>query len=427
MASNFHFLLTLIAFFSLIFASETGIARTVFKPNAFFLPVLKDNSTSLHVVNIQKRTPLKSIPFLVDLNGKFLSVNCEQGYLSSTYNAPICHSTQCSQVGNHFCHKCSSKAKPGCHNNTCAVMTTNPLTHKSVVGEIAQDTLAIQTIQGSNPGPLAAVRRFLFVCAQSSFLQGPLPQNVQGIVGFGHNPISLPIQLASHFGFPHKFALCLSSKNSQNGVIFLGNTSYRIQQRDFSQGLHYTPLTIGPQGEYYIPVKSIRINQKLVQFNTSLLSRTRSFGGTMISTTTPYTSLEHSIFQNFTEFFANEFTAIGASQVNAISPFGVCFNKLPPPVPKVGIAAPVINFVMQNRYVTWSIYGSNSIVEARPGIWCLAFVDGGFKPRAPIVLGAYQLEDNIFEFDLARSRLGFRVSLRADWATCDRFNFTSSA
>ncbi|XP_027107646.1 gamma conglutin 1-like [Coffea arabica] len=423
MASRFNFILAFSTLVSLLFASAPGAAQAPFNPNALYLPVLKDNATSLLVVDIYKRTPLKSIPLLVDLNGKFLSVNCEQDYLSSTYNAPICHSTQCSQVENHFCHTCLSQAKPGCHNNTCAVLATNPLTNTNVVSELAQDTLAIKTIEASNPGPLAVVRYFLFACTPSSFLQGPLPQNVQGIVGFGHNQVSLPRQLASHFGFPQKFALCLSSKTNQNGVIFLGNASYRIGDKDISQGMQYTPLTIGSQGEYQILVKSIRINHKPVQFNRPLLSRTRSFGGTVIGTTDPYTVLEHSIFENFTQFFTNEFTAIGASQVDPVSPFGVCFNKLPPPVPKVDIAAPIIDFVMENRDTAWSIFGSNSIVKARPGIWCLAFVDGGYKPRAPIVLGAYQLEDHIFEFDLASSQLGFRVTLKADYNTCDQFNF----
>lgn len=406
------------------FASESRTG-----PNSLLVPVYKDNQTSLHVINIQKRTPLKTIPFLVDLNGKFLSVNCDQDYLSSTYNPPFCHSTLCARTGPHFCHKCSSSApKPGCHNNTCAVITTNPLTKRNVAAEIAQDVLAIQStnLQGSNPGQLVIVRRFLFACTPSFFLQGPLPKNVQGIAGFGHNPVSLPIQLASHFGFPPKFAFCLPSINNQNGVIFFGNTSYRIHPGiDFSVNMKFTPLSVGSQGEYFILVKSIRISDREIPLNASLISRTRSFGGTMISTINPYTVLEHSIYQTFSQFFTNEMTRMGASQVDTISPFGVCFRNVQE-LPKVGIGAPLIDFVMQNRNVSWRIYGPNSLIQARPGIWCFAFVDGGSRPRASIVLGAHQLENTIVEFDLARSRLGFSAPLHLSRVSCGQFNFTSS-
>ncbi|CAI9102263.1 OLC1v1000504C1 [Oldenlandia corymbosa var. corymbosa] len=440
MASSFnlHFLLafsTILVLF--LFGFETAgtvsaVNRAPFSQSAtvLILPVLKDNTTSLHIVNIRKRTPLTSIPFVVDLNGRFLSVNCDKDYFSSTYNAPICRSTQCSLVGTHFCQKCSSsQARPGCHNNTCAIITTNPLNRQHVVGEIAQDVVAIQTLnyQASNPGRFVVLRRFLFACVPSSFLQGPLPKYVQGMAGFDHHPVSLPRQIASHFGFQPKFAMCLSSMNNQNGVIFFGNATYRITpENDFSQALRYTPLFIGSRGEYFIPVKAIRINRKQIQFNTTLHSKTMRTGGTMISTTSPYTALEHNIFQVVTQVFAKEFSAIGASQTNAVSPFGVCFNKLPPPVPKVTIGAPIIDFVMQNRDVTWSIYGSNSIIQARPGTWCLAFVNGGYNPRASIVLGAYQLEDHIVEFDLARSRFGFTETLLSKYTRCSQFNFNST-
>ncbi|CAI9097461.1 OLC1v1033893C1 [Oldenlandia corymbosa var. corymbosa] len=431
MASKFAFTLLIIFFISqiyLCFVPKTAGALLAQAPptNALVLPVLKDGTTSLHIVNILKGTPLKSIPYVVDLNGKFLSFSCEQGYSSSTYNAPICQSTQCSLFGTHFCKKCSSfLTKSGCRNNTCAVIATNPLTRQNVVGEIAQDVVAFQTLENgsNNPRSLAVLRHLMFACVPSSFFQGPLPNNVQGLAGFNQDQTSLPRQLSSKFGLHPKFALCLSSENNETGVIFFGNASYRIASRnDFSQALQYTPLSIGSRGEYFVTIKSIMINHKPVQFNTALLSRT------MISTINPYTTLEHSIFQSVTQVFAKEFSAIGASQTNAVSPFGACFNKLPRHVTKDGIlGAPIIDFVMQNENVTWSINGSNSLFQARPGIWCLAFVDGGFNPRASIVLGAFQLEDHIVEFDLSRSLLGFtQTVLSKDDSKCSQFNFNST-
>jgi hypothetical protein len=42
---------------------------------------------------------------------------------------------------------------------------------------------------------------------------------------------------------------------------------------------------------------------------------------------------------------------------------------------------------------------------------CLGFVDGGKEPRTTFVIGGHQLEDNILEFDLVSSKLGFSSSL----------------
>ncbi|KAL3626099.1 GLC7-interacting protein 2 [Castilleja foliolosa] len=58
---------------------------------------------------------------------------------------------------------------------------------------------------------------------------------------------------------------------------------------------------------------------------------------------------------------------------------------------------------------------------------CLGFLDGGLSPRTAIVIGGYQLEDNLLQFDLAASRLGFSATLLGRQTTCANFNFTSNA
>lgn len=99
--------------------------------------------------------------------GQFLWVTCEHNYLSSTYHAPLCHSAQCARAQTSYCHTCASAARPGCHNNTCGLMARNPITSLTAMGELAQDVLSIQSLKGSNPGPLVSVPQFLFACAPS--------------------------------------------------------------------------------------------------------------------------------------------------------------------------------------------------------------------------------------------------------------------
>ncbi|KAK4596004.1 hypothetical protein RGQ29_014188 [Quercus rubra] len=370
MAPLLHYLLVLLSFSSLVLASPPPQAN--FKPNKLVLQVHKD------------------IPFLVNLKGKFLWANCDQQYLTSTYHAPYCHSTQCSKANSHTCHTCPYTARPG---------------------ELAQDELFILSTQGSNPGPIARVPQFLFTCAPSFLLQKGLPKNVRGVIGLGHAPISVPTQLASHFGFQPKFALCLTSSTRSNGVIFFGDGPYYMHPGiDISRPLSYTPLTVSQKGEYYIQVSSIKVNNKLVPLDTSLLSsKQHGLGGAMISTTTPYTILEHSIFTTVTQFFSKELS--GVPQTKPVAPFGVFPN---------------IDLVLHTQNVIWRIFGANLMVQAHPGVTCLGFVDGGSHPKASIVIGAYQLEDNLLQFDLAKSRLELSSSLKSRRTNCANFNFTSS-
>ena len=61
-----------------------------------------------------------------------------------------------------------------------------------------------------------------------------------------------------------------------------------------------------------------------------------------------------------------------------------------------------------------------------PSVAQVGFVAGGSHPRTSITIGAHQLENNLLQFDLATSRLGFR-SIFFDHSNCANFNFTSSA
>ncbi|KAL6142661.1 hypothetical protein ACLB2K_060938 [Fragaria x ananassa] len=435
MASFLQFLLLFSLSFHLIFVSaddESSAAqprprprppKPILRPTNLFLKVQKDGATGLHVTQIFKRTPPVQLPFVLDLNGQFLSVNCENKYLSSTFNAPVCHSAQCSRANTHSCRTCSPRtprlpmARPGyCHVNACAVTAVNPVTQQSAIGELAEDVLSIPSAVGSRPGPMVTVPQFLFACAPSTLLQRGLPQNVQGIAGMGHSRISLPSQLASHFGIPPKIAFCLASGSGQNGVIFFGEGTYMmLPGTDMSRQLMYAPLFIGQQGEYMMNVQSIQINNVVVP----LPPRLRSNQATL-STTTPYTMLHQSIFTALTRLFIRQLP--GVPPVTAVAPFGLCFNANNISYSKMGPQVPSIELVLDNQQkIRWTISGQNAIVQARPGVMCLAMVNGGMNPRAPIVIGAHQMEDNLVQLDLVNSRIGFSNSL-LQRTNCANFN-----
>jgi hypothetical protein len=66
-------------------------------------------------------------------------------------------------------------------------------------------------------------------------------------------------------------------------------------------------------------------------------------------------------------------------------------------------------------------------VNINDDVLCLGFVNGGRNPRTSIVIGGYQLENNLVQFDLAASRLGFSSLLFGRQTTCSNFNSTSIA
>lgn len=138
--------------------------------------------------------------------------------------------------------------------------------------------------------------------------------------------------------------------------------------------------------------------------------------------------MESSIFKAVTSYFDNKLKKDhpNAKRITAVAPFEVCYDINTLYFTRVGVEVPNIELVLQNQKVVWTIYASNSMVsglKANPNAMCLAFVDGGKNPTTSIVLGGYQLEDNLLQFDLAMSRLGFRY-LVLDMTRCSNFNFT---
>ncbi|XP_073145099.1 probable aspartic proteinase GIP2 [Henckelia pumila] len=409
-------------------------AQSSFRPKALLLRVEKDASTLQYVTKINQRTPLVPVSLVVHLGGQFLWVDCDKNYVSSSYRPVRCRSAQCSLARATACGDCTNGPRPGCNTNTCSVIPDNPFIRTATSGELAQDVISIQSTDGSNPGRVATVPNYIFTCAPTFLLEG-LARGATGLAGLGRARVGLPLQLAAAFSFPRKFAICLAT----SGIIIFGDGPYRFLP-GLEPSLRYTPLFINPvstasaftQGdpsdEYFIRINSIRINDKPLSINTTLLKiDSEGNGGTKISTVNPYTTLETSIYRAFTSVFIQEAAARNISRVAAVSPFGVCFSTQNVVFTRVGPSVPDINLVLQGENAVWTITGSNSMVYINDNVLCLTFVDGGLNPRTSVVIGAYQLENNLLQFDLAASRLGFSGTLLGIRTTCSNFNFTSNA
>lgn len=231
----------------------------------------------------------------------------------------------------------------------------------------------------------------------------------------------------------------MTSSATSKGVVIFGDGPYVfLPNIDASSSLIYTPLIINPvstapayyvgepSAEYFIGVKSIKINEKLVPVNSTLLTINKEGKeGTKISTVNPYTILETSIYNAVINAFVKELSNV--PRVASVAPFGACFSSKNIGSTRVGPAVPQIDLVLQSQSVYWRIFGANSMVQVSDDVLCLGFVDGGVEARTSIVIGGHQIEDNLLQIDLATSRLGFSSSLLFHQTTCANFNFTSIA
>ncbi|KAK3189966.1 hypothetical protein Dsin_029527 [Dipteronia sinensis] len=400
MALPYNFLLVCSVF---LFISSATIAQTSFRPKALLLPVSKDAATLQYVTHINQRTPLVPVKLTVHLGGETLWVDCEKGFVSASFKPARCGSAQCSLATADACSGL----------NVCGQAVDNPIIRTATHGDIGQDVVSLQSTDGSNPGKVVKVPNFIFTCGATLLVRG-LANGVTGMAGLGRSKIALPTQLAAAFSFKRKFALCLSSSTTsdENGIIIFGDGPYVIRPGfDLSKSLTYTPLLINPVStasafslgdksfEYFIGVKSVNVNGKSIPLNKTLLSiDSNGIGGTKISTVDPYTVLETSIYNAVVSAFVN---GIADSQKSI--------------------------FGCTSQNVKFSVTGANSMVSVSDNVLCLGFVDGGVNPRTSIVVGGYQLENNLLQFDLASSRLGFSPSLIVEYRTnCGNFNFTSN-
>ncbi|CAN6452723.1 unnamed protein product [Victoria cruziana] len=419
------------------FASAASSGR----PRALVLPVVKDAVTKQYVATLQHKTPLESEKFVVDLGSPFLWADCASDYDSTTFRPVPCGNQACDAAGAVACTtECSGPARPGCNNNTCSGIPSNPFSRVSTSGDLSDDVLVLRSTDGRSAGRTAIVPHFVFMCAPSGLVTD-LASGSRGILGLGRTGVAAPTQLATALRFKKKFAVCLpSSASSDPGVIFFGDSPYVLLPGvDVSESVAYTKLLINPVStagsyfsgqrsvEYFVKVTAIKVNGKVVPVNSTLLDIHKANGGTKISTAAAYTTLESSVYRAVEAAFVREAAARAIKRVAAVKPFGACFSTRNVGSTRVGVPVPEIELSFAGARAGWKIFGANSMVMVKEGVMCLGFVDGGKDTRTTVMIGGYQLENNLLQFDLENSKMGFSSSLLFRQTTCSNFNFTSSA
>ncbi|KAK2447777.1 putative aspartic proteinase GIP2 [Trifolium repens] len=394
----------------------------------FILPIEKDPLTNLFSTSLSIGTPQHNFNLVIDLGGPILWYDCNKSYNSSTYTPLSCDSKLC--PGDAGCTSCDGPLKPGCTNNTCGANIINTLADSIFSGDTGNDILFISNSKVSG---LISGCTNLDAFSDNEPLKG-LPKTTKGILGLARTQLSLPKQLSllSSHKLPQKFALCLPSSNKKGlGSLFFGGIPQKSSFSKFQ--LTTIPLIINPfstapiftEGdasyEYFIDVKSIKVGGEVLNFKSSLLSiDNKGNGGTKISTLNNFTVLHSSILKPLVRNFVKKASDKKIKKVASVAPFKACFELSTIGRTITGLDVPTIDLVLEGG-VKWRIYGGNSMVLVNKKVACLGFVNGGKEPRTAVVIGGHLLEDNLLEFDLVSSKLGFSSSLLLHNARCSNF------
>ncbi|CAJ1941268.1 unnamed protein product [Sphenostylis stenocarpa] len=426
-----HVILLLVTLFSVSCVPLPHEPTT--KPKPYILPIKKDPATHLFYTTIGLGTPQQNTDLVIDLGGENLWHDCSRKhYNSSSNHKVVCESKKCPKGGACMGTGCVGPYKPGCAINDCAITMDNPFSQFTTIDSMVEDVISLSHTY---------VPGFLAGCVDvddgiyGNALQG-LPKSTKGIVGFSRSKLSFPSQFVLANKLLPMFSLCFPSSHNLKGFgnIFIGAASGGHPQ-DESKFLQTTTLVVNPVAtgavsiygapsiEYFIHVRSIKIGGHVVKLNPSLLSiDKKGNGGTKISTLTPWTKLHSSLYKPFVQDFVNKAEGRRMKRVTSVAPFDACFDSSTIENSGTGPVVPIIDLVLPGG-VQWTIYGANSMVVAGKNVACLAFVDGGMKPKlfsveASIVIGGHQLEDNLLVIDMASSRLSFSSSLLLRNATC---------
>ncbi|CAL9230850.1 unnamed protein product [Arabidopsis halleri] len=413
----------IIHFLCLIFFILANTSHSLEKIQAFLQPIRKDDATNLYYcplsIGMSKSNGVNHLPISVnlaiDLGGSapFL-LTCAAAAKSISYHPIKCGSSRCTY------------AKPdllSCPNNskkraTCQKSFSTSFTVHPIKSRLFRDTVSLLYTQNGFTVRDSGIDLPLTVACTDMWNVDPLIKPylsvVNGTLGLAKTHVSLPSQLVSSYKVPLKVALCLPSSYgspSGSGALYIGGGPYFFAPypNDVSKFFASTPLLANNQspGEYFIDVKSIQIGGKSI-----LIAKK----GTKICTLAPYTVLHSSIYKALVLTFAGKAKMVKAP---AVKPFGSCFSSKGLRKMMMGSGVPVIELVLSGG-AKWKIYGSNSLVKVSKDVVCLGFLDGGVNLKEAMVIGGFQMEDNLVEFDIKASKFSFTSSLLLRNASCSQ-------
>ncbi|XP_039840980.1 chitinase CLP-like [Panicum virgatum] len=396
-------------------------------------PLAKDPATSLYTISIKDGAG----PLVVDLADPLVWSACASGHPTFP-----CGSAECDAANsNRFCWQQDYGAGAevdggdGGRDCTSTARPCDPVTRgRCAPGDLTTFAMSANATDGRNalyPVPFQAVG----ACSPDQLLRS-LPASAAGVAGFRRAPLSLPAQLSARRGFGRRFALCLP------GVAIFGDTPIHLgyYPPDLLTTVASTPLAANPKsGGYYLPVEAISVSWPNWDAPTARaalppdaleLDAATGRGGVTLSTVQRYTAMRPDVYRAFVRAFNETIGAPGyVKPMPAVAPFELCYDTFSLRHGRVlGWDVPSIRLELgAGASMNWTVASGNSMVQAADRTLCLAVVEmGGPGAAAPaVVIGGYQVEDNLLVFDEDEEVLHFSGLLWGSGATCSGFNFTA--
>ncbi|CAL4972231.1 unnamed protein product [Urochloa decumbens] len=371
-------------------------------------PVSKDAATSLYSIPIRD-----GANHVIDLAGPLLWSTCAADHLPANLT---CHDPVCKLATAYRPPRCRDAAHQPCkqQHRRCTAYPYNPVTSRCAAASLVHTRLVANTTDGSNPVRQVSVRA-VAACAPRSLLAGRLPRGAAGVAGLASSGLALPAQGVAIFG---------------GGPLFLLPES---AAGDLTKTLSFTSLhSRRGNPSYYLPVKAIAVGKAPVRLPGDALAAGGGGGGVVLGTTAPYTALRRDVYRPFVDAFdaALKREWNGTRKVPAVAPFELCYDSRTLPGPtRIGWLVPDIDLVLEGGKTNWTFGGLSSMVDVKNfTVACLGFVEmkmpekEGYGGAPAVVIGGFQMEDHVLQFDLQKRRLGFaRVPI---FTSCSNFNFT---
>jgi hypothetical protein len=395
--------------------------------------VTKDPARSLYTSPLRDGRPL-----VLDLSGPLIWSTCDRAHPTLQ-----CH--------HHVCAHAHSYHPPGCPHTgygkadeedrfrcKCTAHPYNPVAGRTATGDLTRTKLSADATDGRNP-----LYRVSFPavasCAPASLL-AKLPAGAVGVAGLGRSRVALPAQVARTQGVADKFILCLPRRGDGVAIFGGGPLSLLTSTSPPSEaGIDLTKLTNTPllsrrgTASYYLPVKAIAVGKAHVQLPGK--ENPLATGGVVLGTTAPYTELRPDVYRPFVDAFDKALMRRWntTKRVAAVAPFELCYDSKTLPGPtRIGWLVPDIDVVLEGGK-NWTLGGLSSMVDVNNfTAACFGFVEaklagkGGYggAPAPAVVIGGFQMEDHVLQFDPEKKQLGF--AKLPIFIACRNFNFTLS-
>lgn len=378
-------------------------------------------SYGAYSISLAFGTPPQSLSLVFDTGSSLVWFPCTAGYRCSNCSFPNVDAATIPK----FIPKLSSSARIiGCRNRKCSWIFGPNLKSScrscSPRSRKCSDTCpgyGIQYGSGATAGfllsetldfPEKRVPDFLVGCSVLSVHQPA------GIAGFGRGPESLPSQMGlkrfSHCLVPRQF-----DDSPVSSPLVLDSSSESGESKNNS--LIYAPFRENPSGSnaafreyYYLTLRRILIGRKPVKFPYKyLVPNSAGNGGAIIDSGSTFTFLDKPIFEAVAEELEKQLVKYPrAKGVEAESGLRPCFDiskeesvEFPELILKfkggATLALPPSNYL--------ALVADTSVV-CLTMITDVTFLGGGGGPA--IIFGAFQQQNVLVQYDLAKERIGFR-------------------